>query len=116
MGDLQETDQASAAVAVAPRVSLADIEAAIVERYDTTGERLALNPVTATPTSGAPLHTLSVCLLVLRNGWMVIGKSAPASAANFNAELGKKLAYEDCIRQLWPLMGYALREKLAVAV
>lgn len=27
--------------------------------------------------------------------------------------LGRKLAYEDAVRQLWPLMGYALREKLA---
>jgi hypothetical protein len=48
----------------------------------------------------------------MRNGFTVIGKSAPASAANFNAELGKKLAYEDAIRQLWPLMGFSLRDRL----
>jgi hypothetical protein len=51
--------------------------------------------------------------LVLKNGFTVIGKSAPASAANFNAELGKKLAYEDAIRQVWPLMGFSLRDRLA---
>jgi hypothetical protein len=42
----------------------------------------------------------------------VIGKSAPASPENFNAELGKKFAYEDAVRQLWPLMGFALRDRL----
>jgi hypothetical protein len=26
-----------------------------------------------------------------------------------------QLAYEDAIRQLWPLMGFALRDKLAAA-
>jgi len=60
----------------------------------------------------ASLAVLTVCLIVTRNGFTIIGKSAPASADNFDAELGRKLAYEDAVRQLWPLMGYALREKL----
>ena len=54
------------------------------------------------------LHLLTMCIIVMQNGFTIIGKSAPASAANFNAELGRKLAYEDAIRQLWPLEGYAL--------
>ena len=41
--------------------------------------------------------------------------AAISASANFNAELGRKLAYEDAIRQLWPLMGFALRDKLAAA-
>jgi len=105
---LEESDRAAAAVAVAPRVALSDIEAKIVARYDTTAD-LAFK--------GAPFHLslplLSICVLVMRNGFTVIGKSAPASAQNFNAELGRKFAYEDAIRQLWPLEGYALRERLA---
>lgn len=51
----------------------------------------------------------------MRNGFIMVGKSAPTSPENFNAELGRKLAYEDCIRQLWPLMGFALRDRLAAA-
>jgi len=50
---------------------------------------------------------------VTRNGFTLIGKSAPASPDNFDPVLGRKLAYEDAVRQLWPLMGYALRDKLA---
>lgn len=105
---LQATEAECAANAVAPRVSLASMEAKISARYDFTADK-AIHPE-------APVHEslclLSVCLLVMDNGFTIIGKSAPASAANFNADLGRKLAYEDAIRQLWPLEGYALRERL----
>ena len=106
---LQSTEQECAAVAVAPRVSLASLEAKITARHDfTAGAALvALNH----PAIDA-LDLLSICILVLQNGFTIIGKSAPASAANFNAELGRKLAYEDAIRQVWPLEGYLLRERL----
>jgi len=105
---IRETDREAAANAVAPRVSLNNIEAAIRARYDLTADEAVGR--TVRPTKG--LELLSLCILVMDNGFMVVGKSAPASAANFDAELGRKFAYEDAIRQLWPLMGFALREKL----
>jgi hypothetical protein len=108
-GTLQLTDALSAAVAVAPRVALADIEAAIAVRHDTTAD-MALQVVAVG--DEAPLRLLSVCFLVMKNGFTIIGKSAPASAENFNAEIGKQYAYEDAVRQVWPLMGFALRDKL----
>ena len=107
---VEVTDQEAQAVAVAPRVKLSDIETAIQKRYDLNGAE-ACHPGAAQ--SGDPLNLLSVCVLVMKNGFTIIGKSAPASPENFNADLGKKFAYEDAIRQLWPLMGYALRDKLA---
>jgi hypothetical protein len=110
MTSLQESNREAAAVAKAPRVALADIEAAVQGRYHFTG----LDAVPGGhPSHDEGLKLLSLCILVMRNGFMVVGKSAPASPANFNADLGKKLAYEDCIRQLWPLMGFALRDRLA---
>lgn len=109
---IEQTDREAAAHAVAPRVSLADIEAAIAERINTTGDKaVSLVPVSHSSVIGK-LKPLSICILIMRNGFIVIGKSAPASAANFDAELGKKLAYEDAIRQLWPLMGFSLRDQL----
>ncbi len=116
MSTLQQTDAEAAAVAVGgPRVTLADIEAAIEERHDIS----AWNAVSATSPQclplNHPLRVLSICILVMRNGFTIIGKSAPASALNFNAEFGRKLAYEDAIRQLWPFLGYALRDRLAAA-
>lgn len=119
---LKETDKAAAAIAVAPRVALADIEAAIAAKfYWTAGSALAakgqgsadwMAPDVEVPMVLRQMDILTVCVLVVRNGFTVIGKSAPASPENFNADLGRKFAYEDCIRQLWPLMGYALRDKL----
>lgn len=111
MDALQATDQESAAFAVKPRVTLDDIKSAIAAQYDFPADK-------AVVALGSPSHeslkVLSVCILVMRNGFTVIGKSAPASPENFNAEYGQKLAYEDAIRQLWPLMGYALRDRLAM--
>jgi hypothetical protein len=106
---LNATEAECAEGRTAPRVSLADIESAIeVEGYFTAGAALAALGYPAHPSLGV----LTICLLVLRNGFTIIGKSAPASAANFDEALGRKLAYEDAVRQIWPLMGYALRQKL----
>lgn len=60
-----------------------------------------------------PLHLLTFCVLVLRNGFTVTGESARASPENFNAEIGRKIARQNAVEKIWPLMGFALREKLA---
>lgn len=107
---LESTEKECAANAVAPRVALSDIEAGIDAVYHTTADK-AVGDSPQVPS----LKLLSICIIVMRNGFTVIGKSAPAAADNFNADLGRKLAYEDAVRQLWPLMGFALRERLAAA-
>jgi Phage protein (N4 Gp49/phage Sf6 gene 66) family len=61
----------------------------------------------------AAVPHMTICVMVMDNGFAVVGKSAPADAANYNEGLGQKFAREDCIRQLWQLEGYALRERLA---
>jgi hypothetical protein len=112
VSSLQASDAEAAKHAVAPRVTLADIENAITERHDfTAGGALS---AMGSPHSEC-LSILSVRIVVMTNGFTIVGKSAPASPANFDAEFGRKLAYEDCIRQLWPLMGFSLRDRLAAA-
>lgn len=115
---LQQSDAEAGAVAKAPRVSLSDIEGAVAYRFDLNagaavgaldGHRVEKDGTS----SMDALNLLSICILVMKNGFTIIGKSAPASPENFNAELGKKFAYEDAMRQIWPLMGFALRDKLA---
>lgn len=115
---LKATEAECAEGRTAPRVSLADIEANIIRTIYLTGEEAALifDPYSARSGLDPEIESLTVltiCLVVTRNGFTLIGKSAPASPENFDAELGRKLAYEDAVRQLWPLMGYALRERLA---
>lgn len=58
------------------------------------------------------LSCLTICVLVLRNGFTIVGKSACASPENFDEALGQKIAREDARRQIWALEGYLLRTKL----
>ena len=57
---------------------------------------------------------LTICVVMLKNGFSLVGKSAPADAGNFDLEVGQRFAREDAIRQMWALEGYALRERLSV--
>jgi hypothetical protein len=59
-----------------------------------------------------PDSTLTVCALTLRNGYLVTGESAAASPANFDAELGRKIARDNARNKIWALEGYSLRERL----
>lgn len=93
---LRMTEEESAAVAVAPRVTLESMEAKIVQEDYIVHDGI-----------------LTLCILKMENGFYVVGESAPASKANFDAGLGRKFAFENAIRQLWKLEGYALREKLS---
>jgi hypothetical protein len=106
--------------AAAPSVTESDIEANIV--YETSfiaidaiddmiqrGRGLRCPPYNARKT----LSILTVCIIVMRNGFKSIGASAPLSADNFDVELGRKFAREDAIRKIGPLMGYALLDRLA---
>jgi hypothetical protein len=111
MSSLEVTDAESKAVAVAPRVSLDDIKANILGEYYCTGMDITTKRRKPHDSPHPSVRVLTVCLLVLRNGFTVIGKAAPASEANFNRDLGQKFAYEDAVRQVWPLMGYALRQR-----
>ena len=55
---------------------------------------------------------MTMVVLKLENGFTVHGVSAVASPENFNAEIGYRVARENAERQIWPLLGYALRDKL----
>lgn len=60
-----------------------------------------------------PGTTLTVCALTLRNGFHVVGESAAASPANFDQEIGRKIARDNARNKIWALEGYLLRSKLA---
>jgi hypothetical protein len=57
---------------------------------------------------------MTLCLITLANGYIVVGKSTPADPENFNEKLGRQFAYEDAIRQIWPLEAYLLRERMSL--
>jgi hypothetical protein len=83
------------ATKTAPKITLADLKAKIEHaEYFAHGQ-------------------LTICILTTRNGFKLVGKSAPASPENFDPAVGERLAYEDAIRPLWQLEGYLLREQLS---
>lgn len=59
-----------------------------------------------------PGTTLTVCCLVLINGYTVTGESAAASPANFDEEIGRRIARENARQKIWGLEGYLLRQRL----
>lgn len=102
----------------APRVTPADIEANIVGEYFFTAEdgvKAAFNQqdeLTRLTGYHAELGLLTLCVLVLRNGFTVTGESACASPENFDLETGRKAAKENAVQKIWPLMGYHLKQQL----
>ena len=54
----------------------------------------------------------TLCILTLENGYTIKGISSCVDAANFDMSIGRKIAFEDAIRQIWPLEGYLLAEKM----
>jgi len=58
-----------------------------------------------------PNTTLTLCVLTLVNGFTVTGESAAVSIANFNKEIGRKVARENARDQIWKLEGYLLKER-----
>ena len=108
----------------APRVTPADVEENIVsEHYFTArdGRRGAIVDGTYVgrekpqpeESDLAALDLLTFCVLVLRNGFTVTGESFCASPENFDAELGRKIARQNAVGKIWPLMGYALKCELS---
>lgn len=55
--------------------------------------------------------TTTICALKTISGFVVIGKSACLNEKDFDSEMGKKIAKEDAINQLWELEGYRVNNE-----
>lgn len=54
------------------------------------------------------LSTLTFCVLVLKNGFSVIGESNCVSPENFDFAIGRDIAYKNAREKIWVLEGYRL--------
>lgn len=111
------TDEQSTEAAIqkagktAPRVTPADIDAAIVsEYYINAGDATAH---CANPDDHITLKCLTFCVLVLRNGFTVTGESACASPENFDQQIGRNIARKNAHEKIWLLEGYLLKQRLS---
>lgn len=103
----------------AARVTPADIEANIAsEHYFTAADGAFAaddgphSEVANRRNIPDALNCLTFCVLVLKNGYTVTGESACASPENFDAEIGRRIARENAVQKIWPLLGFALKERL----
>ncbi len=121
----------AAPVPSAPRVTPDDVVAAIASEHYFTAQQGVIgyerevllcgqepDPTNPEHWAGnlmpASLGLLTFCVLILRNGTKVVGINYGAiDPAQHDAERGRMDARADAIRQVWPLLGYALRERLA---
>jgi hypothetical protein len=103
--DIRErvTEDELAKRATAERVTLEQVEGSIEGEWYFTGSQAIRSD------EPEDLSRVTICLLRMMNGFIVLGHSAPASAANFDAEIGKRLARERAIMQIWQLLGFELK-------
>lgn len=108
--DAQEIDKLAGANAIKPRISLAYLEGEIEQIWYTTADRCISERATLRAAEG--LKVMTLCFILMKNGFISVGDSTPASPENFNPDLGRKLAYDQALRKLWPILGYELRTRL----
>jgi hypothetical protein len=60
----------------------------------------------------ANLSLVTICIIILENGFKVEGVSACVDPANYNEDIGRECAYENAFNKIWELEGYMLRQSL----
>ena len=110
--EMPVTEEELAARSRGARVSEAQVEKVIVSEHFFTAMAGAAGPNQEAHDLPESLGLLTFCVLVLENGFTVTGQSACADPANFNWEIGKRIARDDAKNKIWPLLGYELRTKL----
>lgn len=99
----------------APRVTPADIEAEIASEHFFTALDGVLTGAPVDNAAADALSLLTFCVLVLKNGFTVTGESACASPENFDEEIGRKIARQNAVNKIWPLLGFSLRDAIVEA-
>jgi hypothetical protein len=55
-------------------------------------------------------ETLTHCVIQLDNGFTATGEAACVNVANYNKEIGEKIAHDNAFSKLWALYGFLLAE------
>ena len=97
----------------APRLTPQHISDQIVAEYSFRASDAINKGVPVTPEIERSLSCLTICVIVLKNGFTLIGESACASPENFDADIGHKIARDNARNKIWAMEGYALRNRLS---
>jgi hypothetical protein len=91
---------------ITPSVTDNEVEAEIHSEY-------YINAGEAVGSWSGPTTRLTLCVLVLKNEFTVVGKSACVYPELYDAEKGRQLARADAVKQVWPFLGFRLADKRA---
>lgn len=106
------TPGAKRASAPGASVTLEHIEGCIVAEYYSNG----FDAFKGFLADKHELKRLTLCVLVLKNGFTVTGESACVDMANFDADIGRNMARANAVNKIWQLEGYLLKQRLSEAV
>lgn len=100
----------------APKITSVDVQNEIASEYFlNVGEAIHATDLQAgrlTQVLPQSLGMLTICILVLKNGYTVTGKSACVSPENFNGMVGRTVAKKHAVDKIWPLLGFRLADTL----
>lgn len=109
------TESEIKAVSTAPRVTPFEVEAQIrSEFYFTAADGvLGESEMGTRPAAWTNLDQVTFCVLILANGTKIVGvNEGPVSRENFDPEIGRRYARAKAVDQIWPLLGFRLRDNL----
>lgn len=58
------------------------------------------------------LDLVTICIIILENGFKVEGVSACVDPANYDEAKGRECAYENAFEKAWEIEGYLLRQAM----
>lgn len=89
------------------------IESRIVGKYFfNLGEAVNSTCTEVAPKDLARMSLVTKCVLVLENGYTIVGHSACVDPAIYNEQLGQQYAYKNAIDKIWALEGYVLANQM----
>ena len=106
------TEDELIAKATGPRVTKEELEANVAG-YGIFHVYEALTALGVPALEATKLLTIAV--VTTANGFTVVGESACAWPANYDKDIGERLALGDAKGKLWALMGYELKSKVVLA-
>lgn len=111
----EEAIAASETADTGPRVKSSDIDR-VIRRVDYINAKEAVKsqPIPSWENENEldSLGLLTMCVITLENGSTVTGLSACVSPENFDAAVGREIAYNKAREQIWQLEGYLLKQRL----